>query len=445
MLKRWQWILLGILILISGFSYFSLGYQVQRWDTILLLSHYLILFSIFIYLFYLLRQQLLLMLIVAVFFRSIFLFSIPNLSDDVFRFIWDSELITSGINPFRDIPKEFIEQNEISEKQHQLFGLLSENTKNNHTIYPPVPQFFSTVSYFIAGKDVQSTIYILHFIAILFEIGTLILMMNLMEKFKIRKEFVALYALNPLVILEFTGNLHHEGYMIFFVFLSITLLYDKRLTGSAVSMALAISSKLIPLMFLPLFIRRLKWKRLFKFYAVIAAVVIISFLPILNLEFVRGMYSSTALYFNKFEFNASIFYLVREVGFVVKGYNIIQTAGPRMAIITIFMLIVFYRWESIKEMSLPEGFMWVLTIYLSMTTIFHPWYLLPMLAFSIFTRYRFPVLWSLLIFFTYSGYGRDSFNENYTVILIEYCLVYGFMLYELLFQKERFKLSLAQP
>ncbi len=152
---------------------------------------------------------------------------------------------------------------------------------------------------------------------------------------------ILLYALNPLVIVELTGNLHFEALMITFVLASVYLLRRQKLVLSGVAMALAVCTKLLPLIFLPLYLRRLGWKTALLFYAAVGAASAALFLPLITPELVTGMRDSVELYFQKFEFNASIYYLIREVGYYQKGYNIIQQAGRWLAIST-FLGIMLY-------------------------------------------------------------------------------------------------------
>ena len=85
------------------------------------------------------------------------------------------------------------------------------------------------------------------------------------------------------------------------------------------------------------------WK-LTRFYGVALIVFALSFLPFLNSALLEHFSATLALWFQKFEFNASLYYVVRWVGFQVKGYNIIATAGkilPLIAVVGLFALSFF--------------------------------------------------------------------------------------------------------
>ena len=90
-----------------------------------------------------------------------------------------------------------------------------------------------------------------------------------------------IYAFNPLIILEFTGNLHFEGIMIGCILWSLFYLHKGRHLISAILLALAIVTKLIPLLFLPFIFFYLNWKKGFIYVSVVSLLVLFSMLPFL--------------------------------------------------------------------------------------------------------------------------------------------------------------------
>jgi hypothetical protein len=138
-------------------------------------------------------------------------------------------------------------------------------------------------------------------------------------------------------------------------------------------------------------------------------------------QFIKDIGSSLNLYFQKFEFNASIYYLIRWIGIQWKGYDIIGQAGPWLAIVTFILVISLMIFE--KRVTLKNGFrmmQWSLTIYLLLATTVHPWYITPLIAMSVFTEYRFAIIWSLFIIFSYSTYQVKPYHENLWWTALEY-------------------------
>ncbi|MEQ1587825.1 MAG: hypothetical protein ABL895_18205 [Cyclobacteriaceae bacterium] len=436
-----------LLILVCTIGYGLIAYSIQRFETQFLLTVYGVLFFAYAWITKQAQEeQISFWLVIAFLFRFIFLFSLPSLSDDFYRFIWDGRLWSAGYHPFSELPSVYVQQG-ITGIDKELFSKL--NSPEYFTIYPPVSQFVFWVSIKISPQSLLGSVIVMRTILLLAEAGSIFIMYKLLKRLSLSSATILLYALNPLVIIELTGNLHFEGLVIFFVLLSVYWLLSNQWLASAFSISLAIGSKLVPAIFLPALFSRLGVKQSLKYGLAAMLVLWICFLPLLTMDVIRSMSESIGLYFNRFEFNASLYYLVREYGFWKYGYNIIQTVGWKLGLTaSILILLLSFRtglkWErgsqQVSFNVLITDWMWVLSIYLLFTTILHPWYITTLIALSIFTPFRFPVIWSGLIFLTYAGYTSDSFRENLWLTAIEYVVVVGYLIFEL---KSRKLLSLS--
>ena len=58
---------------------------------------------------------------------------------------------------------------------------------------------------------------------------------------------------------------------------------------------------------------------------------------------------------------------------------------------------------------------------------------------SIFTKYKFPIVWSIFIVLSYNAYANETFNENLILIFIEYLIVYGFLIWEVFYTRPNIK------
>lgn len=432
-----------LLIFVCAIGYALIAYSIQRFETQYLLPVYATLFFGYGWVIKQAQdEQISFWLISAFIFRFIFLFSLPSLSDDFYRFIWDGRLWSTGYHPFSELPSVYVQQG-ISGIDQELFSKL--NSPEYFTIYPPISQFVFWVSVKISPQSILGSVIVMRIILLLAEAGTVFIMYKLLKRLSLSSVNTLLYALNPLVIIELTGNLHFEGLVIFFVLLSVYLLLNNRWMTSTLSIALAIGSKLVPLIFLPALFSRLGIKQSITYGLGTTLALSVCFLPLFNLEVIRSMSESIGLYFNRFEFNASLYYLVREFGFWKYGYNIIQTVGWKLGLTsTILILLLSFRrgfkWtpgtQQMAFSALLTDWMWALSIYFLFTTILHPWYITTLIALSVFTSYRFPIVWSGLIFLTYAGYTQNSFDENLWLTAFEYIIVFGYLIFEWKSQKQ---------
>ncbi|MFK7931916.1 MAG: glycosyltransferase 87 family protein [Saprospiraceae bacterium] len=446
-----NYLLALIFLLLTG----VLGFQLVRTQFEPLLLTYGVFFALYLYV-YVQKQSssaVYFFVMVAILLRFLLVFSFPNLSDDVYRFIWDGRLLVNGINPFDHLPAYYIENGiSIAGIDESLFQLL--NSPEYFTIYPPVAQLNFLIANWLFPNSIYGATVMMKLQLFLFEIGAIYLMIQLLKHFQLPSKNVLLYALNPLIILEVTGNLHFEGAMICFLLLAIYLLIKNKWLWSAVAFALSIAAKLLPLMFLPFLIKRLGWRRSFSYFVVIGGVLLLLFIPLFSGTFFNNFGASLNLYFQKFEFNASIYYALRWVGYQWTGYNIIQELGPSLAVGTLTGILAMAFFEKKKKQKLGDTLkispslvdywqplfakmLFAITLYLSFTTIVHPWYVALPLALCMFTNYRFPILWSAFIFLTYINYSYPVYQENLMVVAIEYIAVFSYAFYEIFRSKEQ--------
>ncbi len=172
----------------------------------------------------------------------------------------------------------------ISGLSNDLFTQL--NSPNYYTIYPPILQTVFAISSFLFPKDIYAAALIMKFFILLAECGTIVFLLKLFKQFEIHAKNIAIYALNPLVIIELCGNLHFEAFMIFFLLLSVWWLVKNRIILSGFAMAFAVCAKLLPLMFLPFLIRRLGLKNSALYFATIGATTACFY----SIPFTRALY-----------------------------------------------------------------------------------------------------------------------------------------------------------
>ncbi len=413
------------LLILSLAGYVLIGYFIERSNFELLITVYSSLFLLnYLILKYKRHYNFKVLLLSGILFRFCLIFSTPALSDDFYRFFWDGRIQQLGLNPFDFTPRQFLNQNSDAFLS-QLFPYL--NSPDYFSVYPQLSQIlFNIVS--VIGKDsLQTNLIVIKSMIFLSEIGTLYLLNTLVNKRKQDPSHLLIYLLNPLVIIELTGNIHLEAFMIFFFLLAVILFYRQQFIGSATALSLSIQTKLLPILVIPFLIKKIGIKKTIGYG--LACLLITAFISIGSInttDRISHIVESLNLYYGKFEFNGGIYLFFRTIGWAIMGYNPIGILSKLMILCTLAGILFVY----LKDSDMLSGFFWVLIIYLGFAAIIHPWYLTPLIALSIFVRFRFILVWSALIPLSYISYRTLPYNENYWIIVLEYVVVIGYLLWE---------------
>ncbi|SHK51436.1 glycosyltransferase 87 family protein [Hymenobacter psychrotolerans] len=421
-------------LLLSGAAYIGLAYCTPRAEFGQLAG----LFGVAFGLYWLLLQTKLPLrtgLLAALLLRLLWLPALPALSDDYHRFRWDGLLVAAGVNPYQYRPDELAAvakelrgasaetaARQLAPQRQQLETLYPKlNSPHYYSVYPPVCQAVFGLASGLFPASEQCAVLLMRLVLLLAEAATAGLLLALLRRFELPPHRALWYLLNPLVVVELTGNLHFEALVVTFLLLALWLLVRGRWPGAAGGLALAIGTKLLPLLVLPLLLRRLSWRRFLAVSALTGMVVVLLFLPLVSAELARNIGRSLDLYFRSFEFNASLYYLLRAAGYWLTGYNQIARIGPALALTFIVVIGGLLLGEKRPSwVSLPRTLLLLLTAYYLLATVVHPWYLTPLLALSVFTRYRYLLVWSGLAVLSYAAYQTTAYTENPWLLALEY-------------------------
>lgn len=361
-------------------------------------------------------------------FRMVFIGAIPQLSQDFYRFIWDGLLLHNESNPYAYIPSEV----PLGSPYH---GILLEKmgtlSAENHSNYPPVNQFGFWIATALFPNSLWGTLLSMRTLLILADLGIFYFGTQLLTNMQLDARRIGWYFLHPLVIIELTGNLHWEGMMLFFFVFGWWLAQNKKYGKASLSFALAVGTKLIPLLVYPLFIRFYSYKVNLKMGAIGMTALVGLFYPFFYQIGMSDYFSTLQLWFKQFEFNGSIYYIIRWFGYQIKGYNIIRQWGEIVPWLVIGITLIYAFLKKKKTASAVfTSMLFVLSWYYFLASIVHPWYLTSLILLSTFTSYRFPLVWGSLVSLSYFTYSQPNFAENFWFIGLEYGIVFYLLAYE---------------
>lgn len=354
---------------------------------------------------------------------SVFFF-VPQWSKDAARFLWDGQLLRLGHNPYLLTPADWQAQGAglAGTYGEELFETM--NSPDYYSVYPPLNQAFFWLGAQIAQGNVLQGYLGLRLLLLLGEVGVLYLLVYLLANFQLPQKQALLYWFNPLVILEVLGNLHFEGLVLLLLLAAVAALVRQRFAFAGAFWALAVGMKLLPFLLAPAFFFWKGLRKPLRFWGIALGVLVLAFLPLLYFDAWKNFFQSLQLYQGKFEFNASIYYLAREIGFWLEGYNTIWHLTKVGMVITL-LGVLWLSWK--QSTSTVQGIvgLWVqlYLLYFLLQPVVHPWYLLTGLGLSLLTRQWTFVLWSFGAIFSYQGYSQNPVQEQAIFLVLEYGLV----------------------
>lgn len=424
-----------LLVFLSLAFYFTFAYHLERTDFIKLLALFVALFFLCFKIVQFEKWNFKFILVTGILFRLVFLLAEPNLSQDFFRFIWDGELVSHFMNPYLNVPNTLIERSDlVIANAQELYNGMGSLSAKHYSNYPPLNQLIFAIAALLGGKSILGSIIVMRGTIILADIGILYFGRKLLKNINQSPHLIFWYFLNPLVIIELTGNLHFEGVMLFFFVWALYLLSVHKWQWAAVVYACSISVKLVPLLFLPLFLKYFKLKKSISFYAIIGVTSLLFFAPFYSSEFISNYTKTIGLWFSNFEFNAGLWNVIKYIGtqLDVKPWELIKTYGKITPIVTIVAVLLFtFLRKNQKLPVLITSMLWVLTLYYFISATVHPWYVIFLVVLTAFTKYRYAFIWSAAIVLSYFAYSISDFKENLWLLTIEYIAVFTFLIYEL--------------
>ena len=348
------------------------------------------------------RGSLVAVLTCAAVFRLTLLPAAPNLSDDIYRYLWDGRVQLAGINPYLHAP----EDGAVEKLRDAHFPHI--NHKSVPTIYPPLAQLF-----FLAVSAASHTVTAMKIALLGCEALLAAILVLLLRRTGRDPRWVLLYLWNPLSVLEIAGSGHVDPVGTALMMAALALVLDRRRAAAALVLAGAVLGKLIPLLAVPLFWRefgRHGGRDLRAWFRprgrlpllLLPLGLLAGYLPYAGAG--AGLFEGLSTYAARWRFNDSVFSLavegLRLAGAEADGAHaaarLICAGGVALACLAAPVLIA----DPLR----------VLFVILSVFTLFsptlHPWYLLWILPFLPFFPNPAWLCLSGLVVLSYEVLGR---------------------------------------
>ncbi|OGX90441.1 hypothetical protein [Hymenobacter coccineus] len=130
------------------------------------------------------------------------------------------------------------------------------------------------------------------------------------------------------------------------------------------------------------------------------------------------------MYFQSFEFNASVFYVLLALGRWLTGYDLVGGLGPLLGAGALYLAFRLARGAGRPRLAaLPQLLLLTLSGYFALATIVHPWYLVPLVALSCFSPLRYARVWAGLAVLSYAAYRTAAYTESDSLLALEYGVV----------------------
>ena len=321
--------------------------------------------------------------------------------NDMVRYLWDGRVQKLGINPYLVLPADPEVQWTHTDETRDM------PSARHRTSYQPAAQLFFRLV--VSLKDSSRAMKLA---LVWCDFLTILVLWRWLAATG-RNEWLTLtYAWNPLVVLEVAHSGHIDALGALWITAAAYWLSRRRTSLATIAFVLAIATKPLPIVLVPLL-----WRRISKRDALIG----VALLGLLYVPFMAGPQIGLGMdrVVASIRFNGPIFRGIRHLT------NPVVAAG--FAIALGLLVAAWCRWKLPREE--PAGWAWPMAVALACGPVIYPWYLL------YFTPFLFSAATAPLIAWTFSvlpvylvwrlPYYRKLWTVPSVVLVFEYGVALG--------------------
>ncbi len=326
-----------------------------------------------------------------------FLITQPGSDDDVHRYLWDGRIQRLGYNPYVVVPSD-----------PALSGLHTSETRmlNNPDLPSPYPA--GAELFFRAVTAIHESVFALKVAFVFCDFAIVFILLDILRRSGQGAHWVLAYAWNPLLAVEVAGSGHIDIVGVLLLLVSFAALGRRWRAVAALAFGLAVAVKLLPIVLVPLY-----WKRVRIRDGALAAVVVgLLYIPFINHG--RIPIGSLGTYVQSFRFNDPVFGMLERVMApqIVVG----------VAVLVGFLAAILLRSKATAGSS--DAFAWPMAASLLCAPVVYPWYLLWLLPFLRSATTLPIMIWTISIIPTYYVWHLRTLGRPWLVpgwiMLLEY-------------------------
>jgi hypothetical protein len=335
-------------------------------------------------------------LVLAALWHLPFLLMAPGSDDDVHRYVWDGRVQRLGYNPYIVVPSD-----------PALGGLHTAETRTLNNPDVPSPYPAGAQLFFRAVTAMHESIFALKVAFVACDLAIVLVLLDILRCSEQGAHWVLAYAWNPLLA-TVAGSGHIDIVGVLLLLVSVAALVRRRRAVAALAFGLAVSVKLLPIVLLPLYWRRVRMRD-----AALAAIVVgLLYVPFFNHGWIP--IGSLGTYVQRFRFNDPVFATLERV------------AAPQLvaglAVLVGFLTAIWMRSKAPAWSS--DAFAWPMAASLLCAPVVYPWYLLWLLPFLRSAPTVPIIIWTVSIIPTYYVWHLRTLGRPWLVpgwiMLLEY-------------------------
>jgi alpha-1,6-mannosyltransferase len=336
-------------------------------------------------------------LVLAALWHLPFLLTAPGSDDDLHRYVWDGHVQRLGYNPYLVVPSN-----------PALGGLHTRDTRTLNNPDVPSPYPAGAQLFFRAVTAIHESIFALKVAFVVCDLAIVLVLLDILRCSGRGAHWVLAYAWNPLLATDVAGSGHIDIVGVLLLLVSVAALVRRWRAAAALAFGLAVSVKLLPVVLLPLYWRRVRMRD-----AALAAVVVgLLYVPFFNHG--RIPIGSLGTYVQRFRFNDPVFLTLERV--------VAPQLAVGLAVLVGFLTAVWMRSKTPAWSS--DAFAWPMAASLLCAPVVYPWYLLWLLPFVRSASTVPIILWTVSIIPTFYVWHLRTLGRPWLVpgwiMLLEY-------------------------